>query len=108
MQAVPAAPGDRIIKRQLQVIVAEEPVESRPGLGAPAALSSYPVSLQTSRDRTCRFKRLLIEAGLLTPLAVEALRTDGHKVGVDFTALRCRQPVQRFQAGRNHPIIGAS
>ena len=108
MQAVAAAAGDGIIKRKLQIVVAEEPVESRPGFAAPAAVTSYAVGLQTRRDRAGGFKRLLIEAGLLTTLAIEALRTDGHKVAVDFAALRFEQPIQRFETGGNHAIIRAS
>src|SRR5579864_7414627 len=105
MQAVPAAAGDRVIKRKLQVVVAEEPVESRPSFVAPAAVASYAVGLQRSRDCAGGFERLLIETSPLTSLAVEALRTDRHKVGIDFATLRFRQPIQRFQASGNHTII---
>ena len=105
MQAVPAAAGDGIIKRQLQIVVAEEPVESRPGFAAPAAVASDAVGLQTRRNRAGGFKRLLIETSLLAILAIETLRTDRHKVAVDFAALRLRQPIQRFETGGNHAII---
>src|SRR5579864_1063815 len=105
MQAVPTAAGGRIIKRKLQVVVAEEPVESRPSVVAPAVVTSYAVSLQTSRDCASRFERLLIETSPLTSTAIEALRTDRHKVGIDFATLRFRQPIQRFQASGNHTII---
>ena len=87
MQAVPAAAGDGIVKRKLQIVVAQEPVESRPGFAAPAAVASYAVRLQTRGDRAGGFNRLLIEAGFFSTLAIETLRPDGHKVAVDFAAL---------------------
>src|ERR1700686_2349800 len=107
MQADPAAPGDGIIKRKLQVIVAEEPVESRPCFGSPAALTSYAVSLQARRDRASRFKRLLIKAGFFTALAIETLRTDRHKVAVVFAPLQFEQPIERFEPRGQHTIIRA-
>src|ERR1700722_14870170 len=88
MQAVAAAAGDGIIERKLQIVVAEEPVEGRPGFVAPAAVSSNAVCLQARRNRTGSFKRLLIEAGLLATLAIETLRSNRYKVAVDFATLR--------------------
>ncbi len=88
MQAVPAAASDGIIERKLQIVVAEEPVEGRPGFVAPAAVASYAIRLQTRRNRAGGFNRLLIEAGLFTILTVEALRTDRHEVAIDFALLR--------------------
>src|ERR1700693_3282148 len=38
----------------------------------------------------------------------KALRTDRNKVAVDFATLHSEQPIQRFKAGRNHAVIGAS
>ena len=105
MQAVAAASGDRIIKRKLQVIVAEEPVESRPGFDASATLPSDAVRLQTGRDRASGFKRLLVEAGFLTALAIETLRTDRNKVAVGFAPLQFEQPIERFEARGQHTII---
>ena len=107
MQAVPATAGDGIIKRKLQIVVAEKPVESRPRFAAPTAVAGYAVRLQTSGNRAGGFKRLLIEAGLFATLAIEALRTDRNKVAVGFAALHFQQPIQRFQAGGNHAIIRA-
>ena len=45
MQAVPATAGFGIVKRKLQIVVAQEPVEGRPGFTAPAIVSGYAVSL---------------------------------------------------------------
>ena len=55
---------------------------------APAAVASYAVGLQARRNRAGGLQRLLIEARLLTILVVEALRTDRHKVAIDFAVLR--------------------
>jgi hypothetical protein len=77
MQAVSATAGCGIIKRQLQIVFAEEPIESRPRFALPAAITCYTVGLQTRRNRAGSFEWLLIETGLLTILAIEALRTDG-------------------------------
>ena len=108
MQAVPAAAGDGIIKRKLQIVVAKEPVECRPGLAAPAALTGYAIGLETRRNCAGSFNRLLIETGLLSTLAIKALRSDRHKVAVGFATLRFHQPFQCFETGGNHTIIRAS
>jgi len=52
-------------------------------------------------------KRLLIEAGFFTTLTIKALRADRHKVAVGCAALRFREPIQRFETGRDHAIIWA-
>ena len=46
----------------------------------PASFAGDPVRLQARRDRTRCFNRLLIEAGLFSALAIEALRPDGDEV----------------------------
>src|ERR1700675_315746 len=45
MQAVAATAGRRVIQRNLEIVVAQKPVESRPGFVAPAMVSSHAVSL---------------------------------------------------------------
>src|SRR5579859_3840005 len=108
MQAIPAAAGYGIIQRQLKIVVAEEPVESRPSFAAPASVSGYSVRLQTSRDGAGGFERLLIEASLLAILPIEALRTNRNEVPVGFASLHLQQPIQRFKADGNHAIIRTS
>ena len=108
MQAVPAAACDGIIKRKLQIVVAKEPVECRPGFVAPVAVASYAVRFETRRNRTGGLNRLLIEAGFPPTLVIKALRPDRHKVVVDFAMLCFRQPLQCFETGGNHAIIRAS
>src|SRR6478752_1207340 len=105
MQAVPAAAGYGIIKRQLQVIVAEEPVECRPGLAAPATVTRYAVRLQARGNRSGRFEWLLIEARLMTVFRIKTLRADRNKVAVGIAPLHFQQPLQRFEACGNHAII---
>ena len=108
MQAIATAARRGIIKRQLKIVVAEEPVESRPGFAAPAAVTRYPICLQTSRNGASGFKWLLIEAGLLAILAIKPLRTNWDKVAVGFAPLHFQQPLQRFESSGNHALIRAS
>src|SRR5580658_6308269 len=108
MKAIAAATGDGIVKRKLEIIVAKEPVESRPGFSAPALITRYTVGLQARGYGAGSLKRLLIEAGLFTALAIKTLRSDRHEVTVGFRALCFREPVQRFEAGGDHAIIRAS
>src|SRR5579863_9734689 len=105
MKAITAATRDAIIKRELQIVVAKEPVECRPALVAPSSLASRAVRLETRRYRAGRLNRLLIEAGLFTALAIETLRPDRHKVAISFAALRFGKPVQRFEPRGDHAII---
>ncbi len=81
MQAVPATAGFGIVKRKLQIVVAQEPVESRPGFAAPAIVSGHAVSLQTGGHRAGGFNRLLIEASLFSALAIKPLRADRAQSG---------------------------
>src|SRR5271170_2227478 len=117
MKPVAAAAGDRIIKRNLEIVVAKEPVESRPGFTSPTTITRYAVGLQTRRYGAGSLERLLVETCLIATLTIEALRADRHKVAVAFRAAGFRagfralcfgQPVQRFEAGRDHAIIRAS
>src|ERR1700722_17520547 len=108
MQAVAAPAGNGIVKRKLQIVVAQKPVESRPRFGSPAAVSGDAVGLQSGRDRTRSLNRLLIEAGLFTILTVETLRPDGHKRAVGRAALHFGEPVQSFECGGNHTLIRAT
>src|SRR5713226_8837969 len=105
MQAVPATPGDRIIQGKLQIVVAQEPVEGRPGFTAPAAVAGHAIGFEARRNRAGGFNRLLIEAGSFTILAIEPLRSDGYKVAIDLAVLRFREPIQAFESGGNHTRI---
>src|SRR3984893_3807044 len=108
MQTVPAAAGDGIIKRKVQIVVAKEPVECRPGCAAPAAVTGYAIGFETRRNCAGSFNRLLIETGLFPALVIKALRSDRHKVPVGFATLRFHQPFQSFETGGDHTIIRAS
>src|ERR1700730_5007230 len=108
MQAVPAAACGGIIKRKLQIVVAKEPVECRPGFAAPTAVTSYTIGFETRRNCAGSFNRLLIETGLFPTLAIKALRSDRHKVTPGFATLRFHQPFQCFETGGDHTLIRAS
>src|ERR1700693_5685103 len=108
MQAVPAAAGFRIIKRKLEIVVTQEPVESPPCFVAPAAVPGYAVRFQTRGNRAPGFNGLLIETGLITVLMIKALRSDGYKVAVRLATLRFHKPIERNETGGNHAIIRAS
>src|SRR5271154_6865402 len=108
MKPVAAAAGDRIIKRNLEIVVAKEPVESRPGFLAPTTIAGYAVGLQTRRYGAGSLKWLLVETRLITILAIKTLRADRHKVAAGFRALHFGEPVQRFEARGDHAIIRGS
>lgn len=107
MQSVPATAGHRIVKWKLQIIVAEEPVESRPRLHAPPFLIGDAVGLQTSRYRSRGFDWLLIEARFLFTLPVETLRSNRNKVILGLAMLLFHQPIERFETIGDHSIVGA-
>src|SRR5271157_1177329 len=107
MQSVPAAASDGVIKRDLQIVVAEKPIESRPRLTAPVAVTRDPVRFETCGNRAGGLNRLLIEARLFTTLVVKALRSDGHKEAAGFAMLCFHKPVERFEPGGNHAIVRA-
>src|ERR1700720_4383143 len=87
MQAVPTSAGSRIGKRDLQIVVSEEPIESRPRLFAPAPFPRRPIRLQACRNDCTRLDGLLVEAGLLRCLGIKALRTDGHEMTLHLAPL---------------------
>ena len=94
MQTVSAAAAYGVIKRKLQVVVAQEPVECRTGFATPASIASDAIRLQTRGNRACGFNRLLIESGFFTTLAIKALRSDRHEMAIDLAPLLCQQPIQ--------------
>src|SRR5580704_10737995 len=108
MQSISAAASHGIIKSKLEIVVAQEPVESRPSSTPPAAVTSHSVRLQTRRNRTGSFNRLLIEAGLLTALAIKSSRPDWYKVAVGFATLRFHKPIQRIESDGKHTFVRAS
>src|ERR1700691_3691732 len=102
MKSVAATSGNGIIEIDLQIVVAQEPVEGRPGFFAPAVVARCAVGLQTCRNCTRSLDRLLIEARLFATLTIESLRPDRHEMPVALRTLSFREPLQRFQAGGNH------
>src|SRR5208282_2776876 len=108
MQAVAAPTRGGIIEGNLQIIVSEEPIESGPRFFAPAALPGCAISLQEGGYGGAGFDGLLVEAGFLRFLRVEAVGPDGNEVASYFAALNRREPIQSFQPGRNHRIVCAA
>ena len=108
MQAIAAAAGGGIVKGNLQVVVAEEPVECGPGFFPPAALPCCAIGLEISRDRCAGFDGLLVEAGFFGFLRVEAVRADGDEMALGFTALNRGEPIERFESGSKASPSSAS
>ena len=77
MQAVAAPAGAGIVEGHLQIVVPEEPIESRPRVFAPAALPCCAIGLQESGNGGTGFYGLLVEASLFRFLRVEAVGSDG-------------------------------
>src|SRR6185436_9870828 len=90
----------------LQIVLAHEPVESRPGLREPTILARRPVSFEAGGHRTPGFQRLLVKAGLCLSSTIEALRADTDKMGILRGMLGLAQPVERSEPGRHHRSIG--
>src|SRR5277367_1061137 len=107
MKAVAAAAGLGIVQWKLEIVVAHEPIESRAGCSAPAAVAGGTVSPQARRDRAGGLDWLLIEAGLYAILAIETLRADRNEMTADFVPLRFHQPIQSFQTGQYHALAPA-
>jgi hypothetical protein len=82
MQAIAASAGGGIVERDLQIVVAEEPIECAPRFLAPAILSRDAIGLQAGGDGGAGFDGLLIEAGLLGTLRIEAVRSDRDEVAL--------------------------
>ncbi len=65
MKSIFASAGGRIVKRNPQIVLAQEPAEDTMGFLGPAFLLREPVCLKASRDGGAGFDGLLIEASLL-------------------------------------------
>ena len=73
MQPIPASARSRIIQGELQIVVAEEPVESGPRFPLPAPVFGDAVGLQARRYRARGLDGLLVEAGFLSALVIKPL-----------------------------------
>ena len=79
MQSIFASAGCGIVKRYLQIVLAQEPTEDTMGFLGPTFILSEPVCLKTSRDGGTGFDGLLIEARFLRALGEASAGADGHK-----------------------------
>src|SRR5271169_1910215 len=107
MQAISTSTRGRVVQSNLQVVVAEEPVERRPCRLAPAALPCGTIRLQIGRDGGAGFDRLLIKASLFGFRGVETVRADGNEMAFGLATLHCRQPFERFEPGGYHGFVCA-
>src|SRR6266550_1493230 len=105
VQTVSATTGGGIVQGNLQIIVAQEPVECRPSLFEPTIIPGCTISFETRGNSSTGFHRLLVKASFLASLTVEPLRPDGHKMIVVRRALYLAQPVQCSERSRRHHTI---
>src|ERR1700690_926674 len=108
MQAVTTSAGAGIVEGDLQVVVAEEPIERGPGFFAPARVFGDAIGLQIGGNGGAGFDGLLIEAGFLGFLGVEAERAYWDEVAFVSAALHCRLPIEGFYPGCYHGVICAA
>src|SRR5260370_12595741 len=101
MQSVASSAGGGVVERNLQVVVAEEPVESCPRIFTPTALSRCAISLQARRNGGAGFDGLLVEAPFLRLLGVEALGADSNEVALHLAAPNRVQPIPCFKTTRS-------
>jgi len=80
MQTIPAASGNRVIERHVQVIPPQEPFKDAVCTIAPLPIAGHPVGFQAGRDRRLGLDRLLIEAGPLLAPRVETIRADWNEM----------------------------
>src|SRR5580658_10891665 len=102
MKAIFASAGCWIVKRRLQVVLAQKPAEDAMGFVGPALIAGEPVRLKTSGDGGTGFDGLLIEAGLLRAPGEASVGADGHKYLRVTAVLRSDEPLQRLDSGREH------
>src|SRR5260370_23033816 len=105
MQSVASSAGGGVVERNLQIVVAEEPVEGCPRIFSPTALSRGAISLQARRNGGAGFDWLLVEAPFLPFLGVAAVRADLDEVGLHPPALHLGQPIQCFKTRRHHRLL---
>src|SRR5229473_1588619 len=105
VQTVSTSAGSGVIECDLQIVVSQEPIECGPSFFAPAALSGCAISLQACGDDRAGFDGLLVEAGLLGRLGIEALRADRHEMTFYFATLQGDEPIQGFESRRNHFFV---
>src|ERR1700686_927933 len=77
MQTVSAPARGNIVKRNLQVVISQKPIEGRPRFLAPDALTRCTIGLEGGGNHRASFDGLLIEAGFFRILRVEPLRSNG-------------------------------
>src|SRR5437764_334116 len=108
MKSVFAATCCRVVKRNMKIILAEEPAKHVLSFFEPAVVSREPVSFKTSRDSDAGLNWLLIEACLLITQREESIRPYGHK-GAFVSSMLCRRkPFQCFDSSGGHLEVAAS
>jgi len=72
VKSVPATASGCIVKRRLQIVLAEKPNEDAAGFCKPLHLAGEAFCFKTCRDGCTGFYRLLIEARLFFSLGIES------------------------------------
>src|SRR5260370_37701748 len=102
MQSVATSAGGGVVERNLQIVVAEEPVEGCPRIFSPTALSRGAISLQARRNGGAGFDGLLGEAPLLRFLGVAGRRADWDEVDLQLATVTLVPPNQCFNSSPVH------
>src|SRR5256885_978507 len=102
VQTVSATTGGGIVQGNLQIIVAQEPVECRPSLFEPTIIPGCTISFETRGNSSTGFHRLLVKTRFLASLAIEPFRSDGHKMVILWRSLYFAQPIQSAEGRRYH------
>ena len=108
MEAVSAAARCCVVKRRLQIVLAQKPAKHALGFLKPMALFRQPVNLQASRNHCASLHWLLIESRLLTAFDKEPIRSDRYKDILVVAVLFNYKPLQRIHSGFNHSLVVAS
>src|ERR1700674_5494050 len=108
MKSVATAAGCCVVKRNLQIVLAEKPAEGTPGLFKPVLLVCQPVCLETSRDCCASLDWLLIEASLLTTLCEKSSGADRNEDLFIASVLLGDKPFKRLTPYFDHPLVVTS
>src|ERR1039457_2211967 len=90
MKSVSTATCGCVIQRNLEIVLAKKPSESRPCFVQPMLFVCQTVCLDTGRDSGAGLNGLLIKAGFLASLCVESSGTDWHRSEERRVGKECR------------------
>src|SRR5208337_3578948 len=108
MQSIFASARCGIVKRYLQVVLAQEPAEDTMGFLGPTLILSEPICLKTGRDGGTGFNGLLIEARFLRALGEASAGADRYKDLRVTAVLSGHKPFERLESRRDHFLVMAA